>query len=154
MYKIYRLENTQTLEEIANNLGVELDTLEMINGIDGNMLINEGEEIIIPAESMMGNYNQYTVKKGDSIYAIAKKYNVDYKKLLALNGLEEADYIYPNQQIIIPRSNLDMYVTEQNDTIESIINKLNTNIQDIMDQNATIYILPNQAIIYKNENRS
>lgn len=152
MYKIYQLEDSQTIKEIADNLGVEVETLEMINGLNQDTLIKKGEEIIIPIESSIGNYMKYIVKQGDNMYAIAKKYNINYPTLLALNGLEDSDYIYPNQQIVIPRRNVNIYLTEKNDTLNSIAKKLNSNIEDIMNQNETIYILPNQAIIYKNEN--
>ena len=39
----------------------------------------------------------YTVKKGDTLTAIAKKYKTTVKKLVALNGIKDANLIYPGQ---------------------------------------------------------
>ena len=39
----------------------------------------------------------YTVKKGDTLTAIAKKYKTTIKKLVALNGIKDANKIYPGQ---------------------------------------------------------
>lgn len=152
MYKIYKIENSQTLKEIADNLGIDIQELETINGINQNTLISMGEQIIIPALETMDNYSIYIVKQGDNMYAIAKKYNVDLETLLSLNGLEKSDYIYPNQQILIPRRNLNIYVTRPNDTIKSIADALNYNVNDLINQNEFIYVLPDQSIIYKMEN--
>ena len=152
MYKIYKIENSQTLKEIADNLGIDIQELETINGINQNTLISMGEQIIIPALNTMNNYSMYIVKQGDNMYAIAKKYNVDLETLLSLNGLEKSDYIYPNQQILIPRRNLNIYVTRPNDTIKSIADALNYNVNDLINQNEFIYVLPDQSIIYKMEN--
>ena len=152
MYKIYKIENSQTLKEIADNLGIDIQELETINGINQNTLISMGEQIIIPSINTMDNYSMYIVKPGDNMYAIAKKYDVDLETLLSLNGLEKSDYIYPNQQILIPRRNLNIYVTRPNDTIKSIADALNYNVNDLINQNEFIYVLPDQSIIYKMEN--
>lgn len=45
--------------------------------------------------------NQYIVKKGDTLYAIAFRYGLDYRELARRNGIG-ADYgIYPGQQLSI-----------------------------------------------------
>ncbi|MCT4508737.1 MAG: 5'-nucleotidase C-terminal domain-containing protein [Tepidibacter sp.] len=44
----------------------------------------------------------YIVKKGDALYKIAKKFNMDWNKLADYNNLKNPNLIYPNQVIKIP----------------------------------------------------
>jgi LysM repeat protein len=43
----------------------------------------------------------YTVQSGDSLYSIAKDYNISYTNLMRYNGLDDT-VIYPGDEIIIP----------------------------------------------------
>jgi lipoprotein NlpD len=47
---------------------------------------------------------QYTVVKGDSLYSIGFRYQVDYKKLAAINGISPPYRIYPGQVLQIKGS--------------------------------------------------
>ena len=49
------------------------------------------------------DYTYYTVNKGDTLYSISKKFNVNPKLVSELNGLKVEEYIYPNQTLIIPK---------------------------------------------------
>ena len=44
---------------------------------------------------------EYTVKSGDTLWQIAKKYGVSVAYLINLNRLTEPDCIYPEQIIVI-----------------------------------------------------
>lgn len=50
----------------------------------------------------IGEIILYTVKKGDNPYRIGQNFNTDYNWILAMNNLDKNDYIYPNQQLMIP----------------------------------------------------
>ncbi|MFT8753105.1 MAG: LysM domain-containing protein, partial [Oenococcus oeni] len=41
----------------------------------------------------------YTVRSGDTLSAIASKYNTTVAKLVSLNGLKNANYIYVGQTL-------------------------------------------------------
>lgn len=134
MYKIYQVGN-ETLEDIAKKLNTNVDEIVRLNGTSN---IIPGSCIIVPANK---DFTTYIVKQGDNIYSIAKNNGVDYETLLKVNGLDQNDYIYPNQEIIIP--NKKIYVTKENETIKDIINKLNiNNIKNIED----LYLLKDQMI--------
>ena len=94
-------------------------------------------------------FNYYTIKKGDSLYKIAEKYNTDYKTLALINGLDENDYIYPNQIISVPKVGVKYYIVQEGDTLLDIGNKLNSNVIDLVNQNNQMYLLPEQLIVYK-----
>lgn len=44
----------------------------------------------------------YTVKQGDVLWRIGKKFDIDWKKIAQINQLKNSDLIYPNQVIKIP----------------------------------------------------
>ncbi|TYP51653.1 DUF3794 and LysM peptidoglycan-binding domain-containing protein [Thermosediminibacter litoriperuensis] len=45
----------------------------------------------------------YIVQKGDTLWKIAKRYNVTLEAIIRANNLENPDLIYPGQRLIIPR---------------------------------------------------
>ena len=104
--------------------------------------------MIVPAIDK-GPYKYYTVKKGDNMYDIANKNNLDYKMLLQLNGLDEEDYIYPNQTIVIPKDGIKIYVTQDGDTVEDVINRFNVSIDELISENDKIYLRPEQIIVFR-----
>ena len=138
MYQVYQIKNGETIESIAKKLNTTSDELRRLNGIGDNATIREGSYIIIPNNNndinfnyTDPNYKKYIVQKGDNIYKIARENNVDYGTLLKLNGLKNDEYIYPNQEIILPIKNT--YVTSENEKISDILNKLNLKMSDIED---------------------
>ena len=146
MYQIYRVESSDTLEQIARKFGTTVERLREINGMGE---IYSGGYILVPSgltNSGSELYEYYTVKKGDNIYSIARQYGVDYDTVLRLNGLNPDDYIYPNQQIMIPKSNSGVYITKETDTIQSLYDKYGSNWNEFLSKNKNIYVLPDQMI--------
>ena len=131
----------ETIETIATKLNISGDELKKINGIKSGIMLRPGSYIIIPTRKS-GEYKTYIVKQGDNMYSIAKQNNVDYKTLLSLNGLNENDYIYPNQEIIIPIGN--MYVTKETDTVEKVLTSLNIPVDEINE----LFLKEDQIIRY------
>lgn len=149
MYQVYQIKSGETIESIAKKLNTTSDELRRLNGIGDNATIREGSYIIIPNNNndinfnyTDPNYKKYIVQKGDNMYKIARENNIDYNTLLKLNGLKNDEYIYPNQEIIIPLKNT--YVTSENEKISDIMNKLNLKMSDIED----LYVVEDQVINY------
>ncbi len=147
MYRAYHIEEGDSIKSIALKTNTDEENLRQING---NFNVVPGDIIVVPMNNN-GLFDKYIVQKGDSIYAIATKYNVPYKQLLLLNGLEEKDYIYPNQEILVPKKNVGFYITNANDTVKSIIEKLDSNGYSILTQNENLMVLPDQLIVYKRD---
>ena len=148
MYEIYNIQAGDTLSSIASKYGTTESVILQINGLPDNYKIVPGTQIVVPVEQNK-TYRYYTVKKGDNMYQIAKKYNIDYDLLLKLNGLDKDDYIYPNQTILLPKNGLTIYLTKQGDTITDIIDNLNTTIEELINENPNIYLAPEQIIVFK-----
>jgi spore coat assembly protein SafA len=45
----------------------------------------------------------YIVQKGDTLWKIAKRYNVTLDAIIKANNITNPDLIYPGQRLIIPR---------------------------------------------------
>ncbi len=68
--------------------------------------------------SSYNNLEQYIVQKNDSLYMIAKKYNVSVEELKKINHLV-TNMIYPNQILFIPKTT----TYPQTDSIQKFIGK-------------------------------
>lgn len=148
MYNIYTIQEGDTIENIASRYNVTPYILYQLNGLSPNYDLSVGDNIIVPNNNS-SYFDYYTIKKGDSLYKIASKYDVDYNILALINGLELDDYIYPNQVIAVPKNGVRYYVVSDNDTLMDISNKLNVSVNDIINQNNQLYLLPEQLIVYK-----
>lgn len=148
MYDIYTIEENDTIESIANKYNITPYILYQLNGINSNYVLTPGNNIVVPKVSS-AYFDYYTIKKGDSLYKIANKYGVDYNILALINGLEIDDYIYPNQVISVPKNGVNYYIVKEGETLLDIANKLDTNINNIINENSSLYLLPEQLIIHK-----
>lgn len=151
MYKIYKIQNEKTLLDIANKFDISVVQLKTINGIDDNYKIQEGNFIIVP-KLENDNFITYKVKSGDSIYKIAESINVPYEQLLELNGLGKDEYIYIDQEILIPNKDVKFKIIETDETLTKVADDLAAPIQEIIKQNDNIILNPNQLIVYRKQN--
>ena len=131
------------LEEI---FGVSL--AKLLNEDLYNINIRAGDEIIVPKNEEK-YFNIYVIESGDSLYKIAEKYNLNPTLLAALNGLEMEDYIYPGQELLIPKNNYSYYITAEGDTIDSVSKLFKISQLDLIKQNETIYLLKDQVLVSK-----
>ena len=80
----------------------------------------------------------YTVKSGDTLYSIAKKYGVTVDKLKDLNNLKN-NMISVNQKLLVNDQKKDQttnaYVVEKGDTLYSIAKKYSTTVSKIKELN-------------------
>ena len=148
MYSVYQVASRASLLSIANKTNTTVDKLREINS---NVDIEKGNYIIVP------RYNDeifttYIVKSGDNLYQLAKKYSITVEELAGLNGLNKEDYIYPNQEIVVPTGKAKIYITKNGDTVDTLSKKFNDNYDNVLNQNKKIYLLPDQLIIYEEEN--
>ena len=80
------------------------------------------------------------------MYSIASRYNTNEDYLLKINGLDKNDYIYPNQQILVPKENVEIYITKENDTLKGVANNFRISIEELVNQNNEIYLKEEQLL--------
>ena len=94
-------------------------------------------------------YSYYIIKSGDTLYKIAREFDMNPKLIAELNGLKLDDYIYANETLKIPKKGVQYYITKDNDTLKEVSKIFGLKEMDIVNQNETIYLLPEQMIFYK-----
>ena len=103
------------------------------------------------------NYIEYIVKSGDTLSAIAQKYNTTYQKIAQDNNIENPNLIYPNQKLKIytnvsQETKEIIYIVKSGDTLSAIAQKYNTTYQKIAQDNNISnpnLIYPNQKLVIK-----
>lgn len=150
MYKVYEIKAGDTIDALANFFDTSADELMALNNISEGFELMPGRLIVVPNKGQE-IFTKYIVQKGDTMYNIAQKNSLNLNDLLMLNGLDNTDYIYPGQEILLPNKDVTFYITRQGDTIGGITKYLNGNINEIAMQNSKLYLLPDQLIIYKKE---
>lgn len=149
MYDKYLIKQGDSLSSIAKKFNTKEKIILDLNNIPFPDMLRAGKEIIVPINNEK-YFEYYTIKKGDSLYGIAREYNINPDLLALLNGLNSEDYIYPNQEILIPKSNYSYYVTKEGDTFDIVTSKFNVSQKEFLDNNDVIYLLPGQLLVKKN----
>lgn len=150
MYEKYTIKPGDNLESIANKFNTTVDMIKDINNFESTYL-RAGSEIIVPKNKEQ-YFDYYTIKKGDSLYAIARKYNINPELLATLNGLTMNDYIYPNQEILIPKSGYSYYITTEGDTLDIVAGRFKVDKDRVLKENQTIYLMPDQLLVTRRMN--
>ena len=148
MYQIYQVAPNDTIVSIAGKFNTTIDEIRRINGMTLNTMLMPGNYIVVPNVTNDW-YTRYTVVKGDNLYSIAQNTGTTVQTLVAINGLEENAFIYPGQEILIPKRDVGVYVTIEEDTLNGISEKSGVSVENIIKENQMLYLLPDQIIIYK-----
>jgi len=122
----YVVKSGDTLYSIANNYNTTVQELKLLNSLSSNIL-SLGQVLKLPVQELSSN--TYIVKSGDTLYSIARKYNVSVDNLKDINNLT-TNFLSIGQTLIIP-SNNDVYTVKSGDTLYSIASKYNTSVNEL-----------------------
>ena len=99
---IHHVVKNDTVWALSQKFGVSIKSIEQLNHIDQNTnMIYVGQDLQIPnkdAQAPKNNTHTYTVQSGDSLWAIAQKFNTSVDHLKQLNGLT-SNLIYVGQTL-------------------------------------------------------
>ena len=88
----------------------------------------------------------YTVRKGDTLYALSKKFATTVDRLAEINSITDPDRIYENQELCIPLPleyfpscrTTNYYVVQDTDTVESIAEYFKVDVRQLLYSNIGI----------------
>lgn len=149
----YIVQEGDTIISIAQLFGIRIIDLIEANNLENSYNLMPGTVLQIPTDEPLG-FTYYTVKKGDNLYQIARRYNINMEDLATINGLELGEYIFEGQRILVPKEGVYAYITKEGDTLTNISDALGVLPEDILIYNKRIYLLPEQLIAYKLRNNS
>ncbi len=127
---IYTVKKGDSLWLIANKYGTTVDELSSANGLKSNTL-SIGQTLIIPEKKESTSEISYVVKKGDSLWLIANKYDTTVEKIKSTNNLK-SNTLSIGQVLVIPSSSeFITYTVKKGDSLWLIANKYNTTVDNI-----------------------
>lgn len=133
----YIVQRGDTLYSLALKYNTTVDKLRKLNNLNTNTL-TIGQILVLPIETDIDEYDIYVVKKGDSLWSISRKFNIDINDLIELNNLKDLT-LQVNQSILVPKQQenieTDLYIVKKGDTLWSISNKLNIPVQTLKELN-------------------
>lgn len=131
----YTVKSGDSLWSISRKFGVSVNELKKVNNLSSNLL-SIGQNLIIPGKKNNTSSNEYVVKKGDTLYGIANKYNVSVDNLKSYNNLS-TDSLSIGQIIKIPdnKVNSNEYVVKSGDNLYSISRKYGVSVDELMSVN-------------------
>lgn len=139
---LYVVKSGDTLYSIASRYGVSVNEIMRLNNLNSSVL-SIGQQLRIPVggDTSSDNYVIYTVKVGDNLYSIAKKYNVTVDAIINENNLS-SNLLSIGQKLRIPRvtgdidsSQYSTYVVKSGDTLYKIASNYGMTVSQLMAVN-------------------
>ena len=149
----YTVKKGDSLYTISKNYNVDINTLKLDNSLTSNIIsvgqilkIRTSEENYEVEECFGEDYTPpetnttiiYTVKKGDSLYKIAQKYNTSVSTIMNLNNLK-TNNLSIGQTLKIPTQSSGgtetIYTVKSGDNLYSIARKYNKSVDSIKKKN-------------------
>lgn len=150
----YIVKKGDSLYSIARVYKTTVQEIQKLNNLKSNAL-SIGQELKIPenyvndASANLPTYINYTVKKGDSLYSIAKRYGITTNTIIKDNALKnnllsigQNLKIRTKKESIVEEcfgnetsdKNIE-YIVKKGDSLYSIAKKYNTDVSTIMKNN-------------------
>jgi len=134
----YTVQRGDTLGKIASKYGTTIQEIAQINNIQNVNLIYPGQVLRIHTNSNTpGEHSNstgktyYTIKKGDTLWGIARNYGVTVEKLVEWNNIQTPNLIYPGQRLILygnytSSQGNNYYTVQRGDTLWGIARRYRT----------------------------
>ena len=109
----YRVRRGDTLGRIAKRFDTTVDTLMAMNNMDQAHFIKPDQVLRVPAGRVAAspavhepvqpqNPRHYRVRRGDTLGRIAKRFGTTVDRLVAMNNMDQAHFIKPDQVLRVP----------------------------------------------------
>jgi LysM repeat protein len=136
-YGLHIVQSGDTLFDLSRLYNTTVAQLRSLNSIEGGSDLTVGRGIIVPRvdETIL---ERYIVQPSDSLYSIAKRYDVDLLVLKALNQLADVRDIQVDQAILVPKlegATLAIHVIQLGDTLEEIAEQYETTVELLQSLN-------------------
>lgn len=132
----YVVKKGDSLWSIAREYGLSVAELKALNNLSSNTLHIGDTLLVSSVNSTDDNISDeyYTVKSGDTLWGIAKKYNMSVNDLKSLNNLS-SNNLSIGQKLIVSKASSNDYTVVAGDTLWGIARKFNVSVDDLKSLN-------------------
>jgi membrane-bound lytic murein transglycosylase D len=154
-HKRHKVQKGETLGTIASKYGVSSGSIQTVNKIRNANRISVGQNLVIPVTEGPGSDRSlaatsggkpkakrpktHTIKGGQTLSGIAKKYGVRISDLKRWNAIKNANRIQPGQKLKLygaaPGPKWVSYTVRRGDTLTGIANRHGCSISDLRKWN-------------------
>ena len=163
-YQRHKVKQGDTLLALAHQYGIRVADIVSLNGISNPRALRIGSDLILPMkkgfsrlplDGLKDDYvrtrrQTYTVRKGDSLWSISRRFSVTEKELRVWNRLGWTNVIRPGQKLMVSSSGSVkpsqssakasnvrkiVYLVRSGDTLWDIGRQFNVATRQIMDWN-------------------
>jgi membrane-bound lytic murein transglycosylase D len=150
----YVVQKGDNLWEISRSFNTSPDKLRRLNYLGNSSRIYVGQVLKLPGSAKTkpqtsrkdyslepaSNTQPYKVKKGDTLWEIARRYGTTTATLRRLNGLKRSSRIYVGQQLLVTGSTASssdylIYIVRRGDTLSEIAQAFRTSVRSIQRLN-------------------
>lgn len=129
-YAVYIVQSGDTLFVLSRLYNTTVAQLRRLNDLEGAYSLTVGRRLLVPKvdDTIL---ERYIVQAGDSLYSIARRFDVDISILKALNRLVDVRDIQVDQAIFLPRLEgvtLAIHVIQAGDTLEKLAKQYETTV--------------------------
>lgn len=127
---VYTVKSGDSLYSIAREFDTTVSEIMKLNNLTSTSL-SIGQTLEIPTKEQVSN--TYTVKSGDSLYSIARRYNTTVDELRRLNNLTSTS-LSIGQVLKVPTAtdtSSQTYTVKSGDSLYSIARKYNTTVDEL-----------------------
>ena len=134
---VHIVQAGDTLFDLSRLYHTTIAQLRRLNGIASRTDLSLGQRLIVPKVDDTW-LEQYIVQPGDSLYAIARRYEIDLLTLQALNRLADSRELRAGQALLAPRpggAKLAIHRVKPGDTLEGIAENYATTVEALQSLN-------------------
>jgi membrane-bound lytic murein transglycosylase D len=155
------VQSGDSLWSLASKYDTEVKIIKKINYLN-NDLLSINDTLLIPLSKSKSNnfipYEMYIVSEGDTLWSIAKEYNIEIRDLSRMNSIDENSYLQLGQQLSIGNKNIHrnmeskkrtiLYSVKQGDNLFKISELFDVSIRSIEEINNfnNTTLMPGQII--------
>jgi len=130
----HKVTKGDTLWSITKQYNISLESILALNNIKDKDTLSIGQIVKIYQDNLpAADYTMYVVKKGESLWSIAQKYNLSVNLIFATNNIANSELISIGQEMKIPSHN--NAITETNGVNQAVVNENDSNSSSIISNN-------------------
>ena len=97
----HKIKSGETLTSIAKKHHTSITKVRKVNGMKKGEVLRLGKVLTIPTKN---TYSKYSIKKGDTLSALARKHKTSIRKLRKANGMSKNETLIIGKTLKVPHT--------------------------------------------------